>query len=65
MVEALFISVLGSFIYDHADFFTTANKQVNQGYNWELNYKDRNPSVPAIPLKSETGSEKVIWVLEK
>ena len=63
MVEALFISVLGSFIYDHADFFTTANKQVNQGYNWELNYKDRNPSVPAIPLKSETGSEKVIWVL--
>ena len=65
MVEALIISVLGSFIYDHTDFFTTANKQVNQGYNWELNYKDRNPSVPAIPLKSETGSEKVIWVLEK
>ena len=65
MVEALIISVLGSFIYDHADFFTTANKQVNQGYNWELNYKERNPSVPAIPLKSETGSEKVIWVLEK
>tara|TARA_B100000963_G_scaffold264150_1_gene232255 strand:- start:685 stop:882 length:198 start_codon:yes stop_codon:yes gene_type:complete len=65
MVEALIISVLGSFIYDHADFFTTANKQVTQGYNWEWNYKDRNPNVPAISLKSENGSEKVIWVLEK
>ena len=65
MVETLIISVLGSFIYDHADFFTTANKQVTQGYNWEWNYKDRNPNVPAIPLKYENGSEKVIWVLEK
>ena len=45
MVETLIISVLGSFIYDHADFFTTANKQINQGYNWEWNYKDRNPNV--------------------
>ena len=65
MVETLIISVLGSFIYDHADFFTTANKQGNQGYTWELNYKDRYPNVPAISLKSENGSEKVIWVLEK
>ena len=65
MIEALIMSVLGSFIYAHADFFTTANKQVNQGYNWELNYKDRNPNVPAIPFKYKDGSEKVIWVLEK
>ena len=56
MVEALLMSVLGSFIYDHADFFTTANKQVNEGYKWEWNYKDRNPNVPAISLQSETGS---------
>ena len=65
MVEALLMSVLGSFIYDNANFFTTANKQVNEGYKWEWNYKDRNPNVPAISLKSETGSEKVTWVLEK
>lgn len=65
MIEALIISVMGSFIYDHADFFTTANKQVHQGYKWEWNYKDRNPNVPAIPFKYEDGSEKVIWVLEK
>ena len=49
----------------NAEFFKTANKQVTQGYNWEWNYKDRNPNVPAIPLKYENGSEKVIWVLEK
>ena len=65
MIEALIMSVLGSFIYDNTDFFTTANKQVNQGYNWEWNYKERNVGVPAIPFKYEDGSEKVIWVLEK
>ena len=33
MVETLIISVsvLGSFIYDNAEFFKTANKQINQG----------------------------------
>ena len=40
------------------------NKSI-RGYNWEWNYKDRNPNVPAIPFKYEDGSEKVIWVLEK
>jgi len=65
MLEALVMSVLGSFIYDNAEFFKTANKQVNQGYSWEWNYKDRNPNVPAIPFKYNDGSEKVIWVLEK
>ena len=65
MIEALIISVMGSFIYDHAEFFRTANKQVNQGYTWEWNYKERNADVPAIPFKYEDGSEKVIWVLEK
>mgnify|MGYP001160956232 FL=1 len=65
MIETLIFSVLGSFIYDNAEFFKTANKQVNQGYNWEWNYKERNVDVPAIPFKLEDGSEKVIWVLEK
>jgi len=65
MVEALIISVLGSFIYDNAEFFKTANKQYNQGYSWEWNYKERNADVPAIPFKYNDGSEKVIWVLEK
>tara|TARA_B100000214_G_C23855896_1_gene575663 strand:- start:671 stop:868 length:198 start_codon:yes stop_codon:yes gene_type:complete len=65
MLETLIFSVLGSFIYDNAEFFKTANKQVNQGYNWEWNYKERNVDVPAIPFKHEDGSEKVIWVLEK
>ena len=65
MIETLIFSVLGSFIYDNSEFFKTANKQVNQGYNWEWNYKERNVDVPAIPFKYEDGSEKVIWVLEK
>ena len=65
MIETLIMSVLGSFIYDNAEFFKTANEQYNKGYNWEWNYKERNVDVPAIPFKYEDGSEKVIWVLEK
>jgi|TARA_Y100000114_G_scaffold145106_1_gene154409 hypothetical protein len=65
MVEALVISVLGSFVYDNLDFFHTVKEQRKDGYRWEMNIKDRNPDVPAIPLQYEDGSEKVIWVLEK
>ena len=65
MIEAIIMSVLGSFVYDNLEFFKTANKQHSQGYNWEWNYKERNVDVPAIPFKYEDGSEKVIWVLEK
>ena len=38
MIEALIMSVLGSFVYDNLEFFKTANKQHSQGYNWEWNY---------------------------
>ena len=65
MIEAIIMSVLGSFIYDNVDFFKTANRQVQDGYQWEWDYKDRNPDTPAISLKFKDGSEKVIWVLEK
>ena len=65
MVEALVISVLGSFVYDNLDFFHTVKEQRKDGYRWEMNIKDRNPDVPAISLQYEDGSEKVIWVLEK
>ena len=65
MLEALFMSVMGSFIYDNITFFKTANKQYNEGYRWEYDWKDRNQDGPAIPFKYEDGSEKVIWVLEK
>ena len=30
MIETLIFSVLGSFIYDNAEFFKTANEQYNQ-----------------------------------
>tara|TARA_B100000900_G_scaffold240009_1_gene203992 strand:+ start:67 stop:237 length:171 start_codon:yes stop_codon:yes gene_type:complete len=56
---------MGSFIYDNITFFKTANKQYEQGYRWEYDWKDRNQDVPAIPLQYEDGSEKVIWVLKK
>ena len=65
MIETLIMSVLGSFIYDNAEFFKTANKQIEQGYQWECDYKDRNKEVPAIPLTYKDGSEKVIWVLKE
>tara|TARA_A100001015_G_scaffold221441_1_gene249196 strand:- start:2652 stop:2852 length:201 start_codon:yes stop_codon:yes gene_type:complete len=66
MLEALVISVLGSFVYDNIDFFKTANRQYNGGHKWEMNIKERNPDVPAIPLiREDNGKETVIWVLEK
>ena len=52
MVEALVISVLGSFVYDNLDFFHVVKEQRKDGYRWEMNIKDRNPDVPAIPLLS-------------
>ena len=51
--------------YDNVDFFKTVKEQRADGYQWEWNYKDRNPDVPAIPLQYDNGKEKVIWVLEK
>jgi len=66
MLETLVISVLGSFVYDNLDFFKTANHQYNDGYSWEMNIKERNPNVPAIPLiREDNGKQTVIWVLEK
>jgi len=50
----------------HLNFWKTANKQVNEGYRWEYNIKERNKDVPAIPLINESnGKQTVIWVLEK
>ena len=66
MVEALIASVLGSFVYDNLDFFKTANHQYNDGYKWEMNIKERNPDVPAIPLiREDNGKQTVIWGGEK
>ena len=65
MLEGIIVFVLGSFVYDNLDFFHTAKNQMRDGYEWELNIKERNPDVPAIPLQYENGKEKVIWVLEK
>ena len=58
------VFVLGSFTYDNLDFFHTAKNQMNDGYKWEWNYKERNPNVPAIPIINNN-KEKVILVLEK
>ena len=64
MLEVMVVFVLGSFTYDNLDFFHTAKNQINDGYKWEWNYKDRNPDVPAIPIINNN-KEKVILVLEK
>ena len=66
MLEALIASILGSLVYDNLEFFKTSNKQVSDGYKWEMNIKERNPDVPAIPLiREDNGKQTVIWVLEK
>ena len=64
MIEAIVVFVLGSFTYDNLDFFHTAKNQMSNGYKWEMNYKERNPDVPAIPLINND-KETVIWVLKK
>ena len=64
MLEAIVVFVLGSFTYDNLDFFHTAKNQMDDGYKWEWNYKERNQDVPAIPLINND-KEMVIWVLEK
>ena len=45
MLEPLFMSVMGSFIYDNITFLKY-NKQYEQGYRWEYDWKDRNQDVP-------------------
>ena len=38
MLEALVISVMGSFFYENAEFFKTVKEQREDGYQWEWNY---------------------------
>ena len=64
MLEVLIVFVLGSFTYDNLEFFHTAKNQMNNGYEWEMDIKERNPDAPAIPLISNN-KETVIWVLKK
>ena len=45
MLEALAISVLGSFFYDNVEFFKTVKEQ-KVDTNGNGDYKDRNPDVP-------------------
>ena len=66
MIEVIIASFVGSFMYDNADFFSTAKKQMEEGASWHISGpQDANPSVPSIPFKNPvTGKDTVIWVLE-
>jgi len=66
MIEIIIASFVGSFMYDNADFFSTAKKQMEEGASWHISGpQDANPSVPSIPVKNPiTGKDTVIWVLE-
>ena len=64
MIESIIATIVGSFMYDNIDFFISFKEQRAEGYEWVYNPKDHNPEVPAITIKTPTGSEKVIWVLE-
>ena len=41
MLEGIIVFVLGSFVYDNLDFFHTAKNQMRDGYEWEMNIKER------------------------
>lgn len=66
MIELIIATFVGSFMYDNAEFFSTAKKQMEEGASWHISGpQDANPDVPGITYKSPvTGDEKVIWVLE-
>ena len=65
MVLALaLMSVL--FITDNAEFFTTVDKQKQEGYNWEYVGKNQPEGSPAITVTNEaTGEESIYFKLEK
>ena len=66
MIEIIIGSLVGSFMYDNIEFFSTAKKQIEEGATWHMSGpQDANPSVPNIPIKNPiTGKDTVIWVLE-
>tara|TARA_B100000282_G_C31702923_1_gene477190 strand:+ start:1126 stop:1311 length:186 start_codon:yes stop_codon:yes gene_type:complete len=59
----ILILALGMFSIDTQVFRETANKQTQEGYEWEYVGKTKPSGVPAITMKSN-GDEYILWKLK-
>ena len=57
--------VTALFCGTNAEFFTTAEKQYKQGYEWNYVGKQAPSGSPAITIKPQSGDEYIIFRLEK
>tara|TARA_A100001011_G_scaffold397338_1_gene498000 strand:+ start:2008 stop:2199 length:192 start_codon:yes stop_codon:yes gene_type:complete len=61
----LLAAVTALFCGTNAEFFTTAQKQYEQGYDWNYVGKQSPSGVPAITIKPQSGGEYIIFKLKK
>ena len=59
------MAITALFCGTNAEFFTTAEKQYKQGYDWNYVGKQTPSGSPAITIKPQSGDEYIIFRLEK
>jgi hypothetical protein len=67
-VLALIIPLIfGSTFYaGNKDFFDTASKQIEEGYNWQyIGYKKANKEMPSLMIQVDGHDPYVLWKLRK
>ena len=53
------------FFSANAEFVSTANKQIKDGYEWDYIGKTKPSGVPAITVKPQVGDEYILFKLKK
>ena len=61
----LLVVITALFCGTNAEFISTANKEIKQGYEWNYVGKTKPSGVPAITIKPQVGDEYIIFKLEK
>ena len=62
----MFLSVLtvALFFSANAEFVSTANEQIKDGYEWNYVGKTKPSGVPAITVKPQSGDEYILFKKE-
>ena len=56
----------GAFYSGNKDFFDTASRQIDDGYDWKyVGHKKADMKVPSLPLQVDGYEPYVIWKLKK
>tara|TARA_Y100000766_G_C18431518_1_gene376866 strand:- start:248 stop:439 length:192 start_codon:yes stop_codon:yes gene_type:complete len=63
----MFLSVLtiALFMSANAEFVSTANEQIKDGYEWNYVGKTKPSGVPAITIKPQSGDDYILFKLKK